>query len=59
MCYDYRMGRLFKGIKSLIAILEIAGVLLSAIFFILNKIGIIKNMTKKTPPSRKTDKREL
>ena len=41
------MGRLFKGIKSLVLILEVVGALLGAISYILLKIGHIKNNSKK------------
>ncbi|HVA96580.1 MAG TPA: hypothetical protein VND99_02910 [Candidatus Acidoferrales bacterium] len=44
------MGRLFKGIRTIIVIFEIVGALLSAIIFILNKIGVLKNISKKQPP---------
>jgi hypothetical protein len=45
------MRRLFKGIKSLVLILEAVGALLAAISFILYKVGHIKNMSKKTKAS--------
>jgi len=45
------MGRLFKGIKSLVLVLEAVGALLAAIYFILYKVGHIKNMSKKTNAS--------
>lgn len=52
------MGKLFRGIKSILVIIEIVGALLSALIFILDKIGVIKDMSKKkSPPPTPVDKK--
>jgi hypothetical protein len=56
------MRKLVRRIKSIIAIIEIAGAVLSALFIIFEKIGVMKKMHKtdfsqeKSSPPHKENK---
>jgi hypothetical protein len=50
------VGKLFRGIKNIVLILEVIGALLSAILFILEKIGVMKKMHKTQSPPREEKK---
>jgi predicted membrane protein len=51
------MGKLFRGIKNIVLILEVIGALLSAIIFIFNKIGVMKKIHKTQNPQTPAEKK--